>query len=178
MLLEVNGFPGYFVSDDGCIFSTRKGCLTKLRLNKTRNEYLSIMLRNGKTKKQFLVHRLVANAFIPNPMNLPQVNHRDENKENNAVSNLEWCTARYNQNYGTCKARIKETKKTRHYEVKGNHKNERAVNQYDLNGNLIETYESIKKARESTGINNICYCAKGKFKQCGGYIWKYATERI
>ena len=76
---------------------------------KDKDGYLSVVLScNGKHKK-IAVHRLVAQAFIPNPDNLPQVNHRDENPSNDNVDNLEWCTAKYNLSYGTRNIRIKET---------------------------------------------------------------------
>lgn len=77
-----------------------------LRPHNTKKGYLTVQLRN----KRFTVHRLVAQAFIPNPDNLPQVNHKDEDKTNNNVTNLEWCTAKYNSNYGTAIERMINTK--------------------------------------------------------------------
>lgn len=73
--------------------------------------YKKVHLWKDNTDKPFFVHRLVAFAFIDNPNNYPQINHKDENKENNAVSNLEWCTALYNANYGTKKERTRESLK-------------------------------------------------------------------
>ena len=76
-----------------------------------RNGYVSTRLSKNGEVKNCLVHRLVAMAFIPNPNNLPQVNHKDENKQNNHVDNLEWCDRLYNNNYGTAKARHSASKK-------------------------------------------------------------------
>ena len=76
--------------------------------------YLFVHLTNGKGKlKNEKIHRLVAKAFIPNPDNLPEVNHIDENKYNNCVDNLEWCSVKYNRNYGTRYQRIWETRKSK-----------------------------------------------------------------
>ena len=72
--------------------------------------YLRAQLYSNSKRKSFLVHRLVAQAFIPNPDNLPQVNHRDENPSNDNVENLEWCDAKYNSNYGTRNDRIRTTR--------------------------------------------------------------------
>ena len=96
----------------------------------TKDGYLLVNLcKNGKVKS-FLVHRLVAEAFIDNTDNLPQVNHKDENKLNNNVDNLEWCDAQYNSNYGTRTERLSKSK------ING--KCSKIVLQYDLNGNFIK----------------------------------------
>ena len=75
------------------------------------NGYLQITLHKNGEHKNFLVHRLVANAFIPNPKNLPEVNHKDEDKTNCNSDNLEWCTRKYNLNYGTRNQRSAESRR-------------------------------------------------------------------
>lgn len=127
------------------------------------NKYYSVVLcKNGK-RKMFRVHRLVAQAFLPNPNNFEQVNHKDENKLNNCVENLEWCSAKYNQNYGTRK------EKRIHSKVK-------EIQKIDKNSKkILETYFSLSEASRQ---NNISYkaisrCATGKSKTSGGFIWKY-----
>ena len=121
--------------------------------------YYHISLRYG-NKKEMLIHRLVAKAFIPNPLNLSYVNHKDENKLNNNVENLEWCTAKYNNSYG--KGALA--------------KNQRVI-QYDLQGNAIKIWESIKEASEELGVSQegISACCRGIHKTSGGYAWTYAN---
>lgn len=97
----------YMVSTKGEVFRIYKYGL-KLMAGGTRNRYKSIVLTNGSEYVTEYVHRLVAKAFIPNPDNLPQVNHKDEDRTNNSVENLEWCTPVYNMNYGTAKQRMSE----------------------------------------------------------------------
>ena len=113
----IKGYEGlYEVSSYGMVRSLdrydknnhfRKGCI--LKQNNDGRGYMSVQLcLDGKIKK-YLVHRLVAQAFTPNPGGLPQVNHKDEDKSNNSVENLEWCDVTYNLNYGTRKDKVKES---------------------------------------------------------------------
>lgn len=117
---------------------------------------------NGHSK-YFRVHRLVAAAFIPNPDNLPQINHRDEDKQNNNVNNLEWCSSKYNVNYGTrgIRAGIK----------RGN-----PVIQKSIDGTMVRKFHSIQNASKVTGISagNIWSMLNGKRNNAGGYLWEYA----
>lgn len=124
--------------------------------------YLLVNLsKEGKIKRP-MIHKLVAETFIPNPQGLPCVNHKDENKLNNEVSNLEWCTYKYNSNYGTCIERSREKK-------------EKKVIQYDLNGNFIKEWKSLAEAEKVGGFNHrgISRCATGQRNKAYGYIWKY-----
>lgn len=114
-------YENYMVSNFGRVKSLPRlvkngrggGILTKERILKTkicRNGYEMVCLCKNSRTKWFLIHRLVAEAFIPNPDNLPEVNHKDENKLNNFVDNLEWCDHNYNINYGTCRKRISKSR--------------------------------------------------------------------
>jgi len=125
--------------------------------------YKTVQINN----KKYSIHRLVAEAFIPNPENKPQVNHKDENKLNNHIENLEFCTRKYNCNYGTKMERQKE-------------KLGKSVIQYDRNMTCINIYSSITKASQTTKINlgNIAKCCKNERKTAGGYIWKYTNKEI
>ena len=112
---DIEGYEGlYQISSLGRVKSfprpTTPGGI--LKINKRKDGYCSVMLcKNGKTKR-FLVHRLVAKAFIPNPNNLPMINHKNENPSKNIVDNLEWCDNKYNCNYGTLPKRKSEIAKT------------------------------------------------------------------
>ena len=102
---EIEGYEGlYEVSNLGNIRSLRKNIILKPALNQG---YLQVNLVKDGITKVFLVHRLVAQAFIPNPNNLPLVNHKDYVKDNNNVENLEWCDSKYNNNYGTRNQRLR-----------------------------------------------------------------------
>lgn len=137
-----------------------------------RNGYLYACLCKHNKRTRYAIHRLVADAFIPNYDNLPQVNHRDENKANNRVENLEWCTADYNNRYSDVYKKAAEATKI-------------PVVQYTKDGRKIAEYSSMLEASKSTGISvtNISACVRNKrqkdgkghyytTKSAGGFVWK------
>jgi hypothetical protein len=140
-----------------------KGHLLKLQLN--RNAYYYVGLSKNNAKKLFKVHRLVAQAFIPNPDNLPFVNHKDENPKNNVFSNLEWCTCAYNNVYGSaCYKRMIS--------------NGTPINQYTIDGELVRQFNSTSEAGRYLGISKskiIDSCKQIRKKPTyKGYVWRYA----
>lgn len=180
---DINDFPNYQVSNFGRIKSkerfTRVGIrnvkyiLRKekiLKPLKITNGYLGIRLYNGENVKTFKIHRLVANHFIPNPKNYPQVNHIDGNKLNNHIENLEFCSHKHNMQEAWNLNLISRC----HKKGKEHHRSI-TVLQYDINGNFIKEWECIRQVEKELGIchQNISKCCKGKYKTCGGYIWKY-----
>ena len=140
-----------------------------LTLQPRKHGYQAVVLSKNSKVKSFLVHRLVASAFIPNPENLPQVNHKDENPSNNCVNNLEWCNQKYNSNYGTSKERIASKLK--------NGVLSKPVEQYDKEGNFICEYPSAIEASRTLDLNvsGIITCCNGskRYSHCGGYQWRY-----
>lgn len=156
---DIPGYEGlYQISNLGNIKSF---CRKNTIIRKATNDgygYLQLCLTKNKKIKEHKVHRLVAEAFIPNPENLPQINHKDENKHNNCVDNLEWCSAEYNINYGT-----------------RNEKISKKIKQYDKKGNFIKLWNSIIDIERIMNIphSNIISCCKNKRKTAGNYIWEY-----
>lgn len=180
----VEGFENYEVSNRGNVRSKdrvaiRKGKETHLKgmmLLPSMNErgYKRVTLYGGnRTKrKQILVHRLVAEAFLDNPVGLPYINHKDENPQNNSVENLEWCTAKYNSNYGTAIERRVAHQDWRSISAKQSI----AVMQLTMDGEIVNTYESMTEASNSGfKIPGISKCCKGFLKSYRGYVWRYAT---
>lgn len=154
---DIAGYEGkYQVSNRGRVKSlnyNRTGQERILKVGNVGNGYLGVILyKNGKIKR-CKIHRLVTTAFIPNPDNLPEVNHKDKNKTNNCVDNLEWCTTQYNIDYSKSK------------QVIGIHK---------VTGLILE-FSSTMEAERITNIpnGNISKCCKGRRKSAGGYIWMY-----
>ena len=141
-----------------------------------RHGYLSVCLygrpsRNGRfTQKS--IHRLVAEAFLQNPNNYTEVNHKDENKKNNCVDNLEWCNHCYNSNFGTRNARLGATNTN-------NPKTSKAVAQYTMDGELVAVYPSLGEVkRHGYWHGNVLKCIQGRagYSHAHGYIWRYANE--
>lgn len=141
----------------------KEGHLLPLCDNGKGYKIVGLWKNNEQCMKQ--VHRLVAEAFIPNTNNLPCVNHKDENPSNNDVTNLEWCTYEYNNNYGTKGKRISDA-------------NSKSVIQYTKQGEFVAEYKSAIEAKENTGIDNghIGKCCNGQRKSAGGFLWEYKIK--
>jgi len=179
---DIKGYEGrYQVSNMGRVKSLERTVIDEagrkrhlkeriLKPKTERNGYLRVNLCNGSGKKKdFFIHRLVCEAFHKNPKNKPCVNHIDENKTNNSVSNLEWCTIAENINYGTRNARVgKAIAKA----------NSKPVGQYTRDGELVKVWQSTREVQRQLGFDQgtISKVARGKLKTAYGYVWKYVEE--
>lgn len=171
---QVKGYEGlYEISSFGRVKSLNYHQTGKegiLLPRKDKDGYFYINLYKDKKRTTKKVHRLVAEAFIPNPENLPCINHKGENPSKNFVWQLEWCSVKYNCNFGTRNNRMINTR-----DINQSYNHRKPVLQYDLQGNLINEFSSIIEVKKQLGYNagNICQCCKGKLKQIYGYKWKY-----
>ena len=151
---DIKGYEGlYAVTPEGEVYGYKRRKFLKPMTNY--KGYLYVVLYKDNEHKHYFIHRLVAETYIPNLENLPQINHKDENKTNNCLQNLEWCDASYNINYGTRNDKIKKP-----------------ILQFTLDGEFVREWPSTtdvgKKVKSS-----ICECLKGKQKTAYGYLWKY-----
>lgn len=121
--------------------------------------YLTVSLKKNSKSVKFFVHRLVAETFLENPNHLEIINHKDENKLNNRLDNLEWVTVKDNMLYSK-------------------RDNTKRVIQYDMKGNFLKIWDSITSAAEHYQVTsgNITFCLRGKHSSAVGYIWRYYTE--
>ena len=150
----------------------RKGRIKKKKKNAYGYPCVTIKYLDG-SQKTIRVHQLVAKTFIPNPENKPQINHKDGNKENNCISNLEWVTNAENIRHAYA---MNLNPGSRYWEGKRGklHPNSKPVVMCDKEGNVIKRFESIMLAAEDVGVSfsHIAACVRGERKTCGGYIWK------
>ena len=157
---DIKGYEGlYAITSCGKVWSYISNKFLKQKIDK--DGYCTVNLYKDKKRKTKKIHRLVAEAYLENPNNLPEVNHKDEIKTNNSIQNLEWCSTKYNRQYGTRIQRA--TEKTRKKVI------------------CIETeevYDSVKEAHKQTGISmtGISLCCNEKRKSAGGLHWKFAEK--
>jgi len=137
--------------------------------------YLCVDLNANGINVQKHIHRLIAEAFIPNPENKPTVNHKDGNKLNNDISNLEWNTYSENNKHAVDNG-LRQSPWTGIIGVDNPHS--KSVVQLDKRGNIINTFVSAREAQEKTGISykHISCCCLGKRMSTGGYCWKFQSE--
>lgn len=164
MWKRIKGFEdSYLISEDGQVWSIRSEKFLKPRID--RYGYEAVVLSVCGIPHYKTVHRLVAQAFIPNPNNLPTVNHINEDKRDNRVANLEWMSVADNDNYGIRNEKMANTKCLS------------PVEQVFTDG-TSKRYKGVKDAAMQTGINRCCIakCCKNLRKTAGGYKWRYANE--
>lgn len=195
---EIEGFKGvYYISNYGQVKSVDRmgknnhfipGRIMKQKTDKNGYKIVNLRTESGHIDKK--VHRLVAQAFISNPFNYPVVNHKNEKPGDNYYRNLEWCTVRYNNNYGTRNKRISEKQKSiprdymkgdknyfhTHVYKRKDHPFARKVNQYDLDGNLIAVFYCMEDAAEAVGCSPsaISMACRGLRDKIKGFRWSYA----
>ena len=159
----IQGYVGlYEVSNIGNVRSLCAGRWHTTMMRKPvpdKNGYLTVNIKKNGKYKCAKIHRLVAEAFLDNPENHPQINHKDENKANNCVDNLEWCTSKYNNNYND--------KPKRCY---------KPVIQISVDGEEIKRFDSVNAAAKALGINPACISGvlSGRRFKTGGFRWRYA----
>lgn len=180
---DIPGYEGFYQASS---FGNIRSRYRVLKPQQCTNGYLFVCLSVRGKVSQHRVHRLVAMTFIDNPNNYPEVNHIDEDKTNNNISNLEWISVYLNRMHGT------RNKRAHSHGVCRGEKNpmygrlgaanplSKAIIQLDFNGNIVGEYAGIKEAARMTGANasSISRAAKGKIKSTHGYVWKYKSTFI
>lgn len=159
--LPVSGYEElYLISNQGRVKNKKTSKLLKIRY--TKSGYARVNLSKEGRLETFRVHRLVGTHFLPNPKDLPEINHINEDKTDNRAENLEWCDKSYNVNFGTRTQRQRE-------------KVSKPVIQLTMNGEEVGRYDSTVQAGKETGLNHhrIADCCRGDRKSTGGFRWAY-----
>ena len=165
----INGYNGkYLITSDGRVLNALKG--TVMTPKPTKRGYVAVKLYGSDGFKSVKVHRLVAEAFIPNPLRKDQVNHKDGVKDNNKVENLEWVTQKEN-NIHAIRNGLNSTKAAINAQKK-------RVKQMSLDGTLIKVWDCMSDASRSTGvpISNISHNCEGRIRHAGGYLWEKCSD--
>lgn len=168
MYKQLENFSNYLIYPDGKIINIKSNRSITHSLHCS-GYYIVKLVDDAGIRKTFRLHRLLAILFIPNPNNFPYINHKDENKQNNSLDNLEWCDAAYNNKYGS---RIEKAKKGQ--SITGR----TGLKLYQIKDTkVIAVYTSIKEASDITGIKacNISNVLRGRQKSSGGYKWELKT---
>lgn len=167
---DIKGYEGlYQISNKGrvksLIFKNRMTTIKREKIlkNQRTNSYYHIILRKDGITKNYLIHRLVAEAFVENSYNYKEINHKDENILNNDANNLEWCDHSYNINYGNRKQKVKE-------------KLQVSISQYDLGGKFVKEWPCMNDAIRYYNNKHIFDVCKGERKKASGYFWRYTCE--
>lgn len=162
----------YLISSTGKVYSLRTKKVLKPVI--LQNGYVHIYIHS----KPHLLHRLVAEAFIPNPKNLPIINHKDENPQNDVVENLEWCDHKYNANYGTRNERLSRQltgkKKTAEHAMHSAIGHMKKIYQYTKDNRLVNIWESsLEVEKHGYCRRNVLRCCRGERKTHKGYKWSF-----
>lgn len=179
MRKKIEDYDNYFIYDNGDVLNTSTNKILQGSIGESGYKYYRLSKNN--TKQMFYAHRLVAQYFLDNPNNLPIVNHKDGNKLNNNVDNLEWVTEKENILHGI-KTGLKIYKKGKQNAMYGkfgkNSNRAIPILQFDLNNNLIKQWDSQIEIQRELGYKQsvISNCCNGRGKTAYGYIWKHKVK--